>query len=386
MLIREPIGYLSRGASRAGWVWVVRTSEGAGGSDVAIVGAGIVGLNIAYRLSRLGRKVVVLDKEDGPGMGVTAGQATVIHVVQLPFGSLKSRLARRGNVMYDDLCRELGVRLDRMPALLLARRRLSLPLLVVAFAYLRLELGKEFRVRLMRGGALRRIEPQLAGGVAGGLVIDGYGTVDVQALVSRLREASAAQGAVFMFGCRVTSAETSEGGTTLKTTCGEVRARLVVNAAGLYSDEVARALGRDLGGLEPGLGVMAVYSDLPLRCIVAPLPLGVGSRTKGGALIPATDGTTIVGPTLRVTGSKEDRAHTAEDLAVLAAKFGPLLSAKGKILRAYAGVRPLSPTRDFVIDFNREKGVVNLVGIESPGLTAAPAIAEMVERMIGGLR
>lgn len=345
-----------------------------------------MGLTIAYRLSKIGKRVVVIEREKGPGMGVTSGQANVIHVVQLPFGSLKSKLARRGNAMYDDLCRELGVKLDRMPALLLVRRRLLLPVLLAAFVYLRLGLKGEFRVRLMRGKSLKKVEPLLASGVAGGVLVDGYGTVDVSALVSRLREMSTAQGAQFMFGCRVTSALVRDDITTLTTACGEVRARLVINAAGLYSDELARALGAELGELEPGLGIMAVYSDLSLGCIVAPLPIGIGSRTKGGAIIPATDGTTIVGPTLRIARSKEDAVYGPEDLNLLAEKFGPLLAAKGKLVRVYTGVRPLSPTKDFIIDFNRKRRTVNLVGIESPGLTAAPAVAEMVAQMVEGVQ
>ncbi len=358
--------------------------EAAPGSDVAVIGAGVVGLAVAHRLAGSGKRVVVVEKEKGPGMGVTAGQANVIHVIQLPFGSLKSKLARRGNHMYDDLCRELGVRLNRMPALLLVNRWLAVPVLLAAFAYVKLELGKEFRVSLMRGSSLRKAEPSLAMGVIGGLKVDGYGTVDVNELVSRLADASTARGVTFRFGCKVTSADAREEAVTLKTSCGEIRARVVVNAAGLYSDEVAAAFGVDLGRLEPGLGVMAVCSGLSLRCIVAPLPLGTGSKTKGGALIPATDGTTIVGPTLRVTQSKEDRAYTEEDMAQLTAKFAPLLREGWKTVRVYAGTRPLSPTRDFIIDYRPQKRVVNLVGIESPGLTAAPAIAEMVERMIAG--
>ena len=357
-------------------------SRSAEPSEIAIIGAGIVGLTMAYRLSRLGRNVVVMDKENGPGLGVTAGQANVIHVIQLPFGSLKSRLARKGNVMYDDLCRELGVKLDRMPALLVVKSWLMVPVLLFAFAYLRIELGHRFRVRLMRGGKMREIEPLLAKRVVGGLAVDGYGTVDVQALVSRLREAAAANGTRFLFGCEVVSAAFQDGATTLQTTRGSVLSRLVINAAGLRSDEVARALGSDMGRLEPGLGVMAVYAELPVRSIVAPLPVGVSSRTKGGAIIPATDGTVIVGPTLRVAKSKEDRAYTAEDLELLETKFDPLLDKKGRLVRVYTGVRPLSPTGDFAVEFDRERRVVNLVGIESPGLTAAPAIAEMVERII----
>jgi glycerol-3-phosphate dehydrogenase len=172
----------------------------------------------------------------------------------------------------------------------------------------------------------------------------------------------------------------------LKTTGGDVRARFVVNAAGLHSDDVAMMMGKNFGRLEPGLGVMAVYSGLELRSIVAPLPLSVGARTKGGAIMPATDGTTIVGPTLRVASSKEERAYTDDDLNLLRTKFGPLLRAEGKLERVYTGVRPLSPTKDFIVDFDSAKKVVNLVGIESPGLTASPAIALRVERMVLGER
>jgi glycerol-3-phosphate dehydrogenase len=351
-------------------------------AEVAVIGAGVVGLTIAYRLSKLGRKVVVIEKEREPGLGVTAGQANVIHVVQLPFGSLKSRLARRGNLMYDKLCTELGVKLSRMPALLVVRGWSRVPALLVVYLYLRLKLKGEFAVRLRGSKWLRAREPVLSDSVTGGIVVDGYGTIDAGALVSGLRSASEQLGAVFRFGWEAMSFEPSDGTILVRTSGGDIRTRFVVNAAGLYSDDLSRALGKDLGLLEPGLGVMAVYTGMKLGSIVAPLPLSIGSRTKGGAIIPATDGTTIIGPTLRPASSKEDRAYNQDDLALLDAKFGPLLKGKGALVRAYVGVRPLSPTRDFIIDFDAARKVVSLVGIESPGLTAAPAIAETVERMV----
>ena len=97
-------------------------------ADVAVIGAGIVGLTIAYRLSKL-KRVLVIEEKDGPGEGVTSGQANVVHVIQLPFSSLKSKLARKGNVMYDALCQDLGVKLDRVPSLLVVRGWLRLPIL-----------------------------------------------------------------------------------------------------------------------------------------------------------------------------------------------------------------------------------------------------------------
>jgi glycerol-3-phosphate dehydrogenase len=354
--------------------------------DVAVIGAGIVGLTIAYRLSNLDKRVLVIEKDTEPGRGITSGQANVIHVIQLPFGSLKSKLARKGNAMYDDLCRELGVKLNRLPSLLVVRGWLRLPVLFFVYIYLKLELRGEFKVELMRGGNLRKIEPLLENGISGGIVVNGYGTVDVQSLVLKLKEAAEERGIIFRFGTELSSCRQEGEGTLLGTAAGDVKATFVVNAAGLYSDDVAGMLGRDLGRLEPGLGVMAVYSGLDLKAIVAPLPLSVGSRTKGGAIIPATDGTTIIGPTLRVARSKEEHEYAEEDVELLRSKFRPLLKEEGKLVRVYTGIRPLSPTRDFIIDFDAGKKVVNLVGIESPGLTAAPAIAELVVEKITGTR
>jgi len=352
--------------------------------DVAIIGAGIVGLTIAYRLSNLNKRLLVIEKETEPGKGVTSGQANVIHVIQLPFGSLKSKLARKGNSMYDDLCRELGVKLNRVPSLLVVRGWLRLPILFFVYLYLKLELRGQFKIQLMRGKSLRTIEPLLADGISGGIVVNGYGTVDAQSLVLRLKEAAETNGVAFWFGRELISCSREGESTLLKTTGGDLKATFVVNAGGLYSDDVARMLGKDLGRLEPGLGVMAVYSGLDLKAIVAPLPLSIGSRTKGGAIIPATDGTTIVGPTLRVASSKDQHEYTEEDLTLLRSKFRPLLKEEGELVRVYTGVRPLSPTRDFIIDFDGTKKAVNLVGIESPGLTAAPAIAQLVVGMITG--
>ena len=248
-------------------------------ADVAVIGAGVVGLAVAHRLAKSSNRVVVIEKETEPGRGVTSGQANVIHVVQLPFGSLKSKLARKGNVMYDDLCRELGVRLYRIPALLVVRGWSRIPILFFVYLYLAFELRGQFRVQLMGGGGLRRIEPLLSDDVSGGIVVHGYGTVDAQSLVARLRDAAGRLGVVFRFGCELIYAQPLDGGTVLRTTGGDVKARIVVNAAGLYSDAVAKMLGKDLGTLEPGLGVMAVYSGLGLKSVGAPLPQSVGSRT-----------------------------------------------------------------------------------------------------------
>ncbi len=333
---------------------------------------------VAHRFAGNGLRVAVFEKESAPAKGVTSGQASVIHVVQLPFRSLKSRLAREGNKMYDELCATLGVRMMRVPILLVVRSIAPLPILPFVYVYLRTRLGRDFPVQLKRGSALRKIEPELSARVSGGIVVHGYAVIDWQALATKLYEASAAKGTKFWFNCEVRSGSVAAGGVVLETSLGSFRCDYVVNAAGLYSDEVARRFGSDLGKHEPGLGAMAVLDGPPMNSIVAPLPIRSQKRTKGGAIIPLVGGGTLIGPTLRSNDGKEDRSTTEEDQRILLEKFSPLLRRVGRPVRLFAGVRPLSPTRDFIVEYSEKGRTIHLVGIESPGLTAAPAIAKLV--------
>ncbi len=346
--------------------------------DVGVIGAGIVGLMVGYRLASAGLRVVVLERNSAPGMGVTQGQASVVHVVQLPFSSLKSRLARAGNKQYDKICADLGVPLLRVPALLVANGRLRMPLVLGAYIYLWWNLRHEFSLALAWGGTLRKKEPLLSDSASAGIIVNGYGVVDWQRLVERLVESLRQRGVKFVFNTEMTGVEVKDEIATLRTASGGFPCRYVVNAAGLYSDDVARGMGVELGEHIPGLGVMAEFADLPVKSIIAPLPIRPAKRTKGGAIIPTTHGTVIFGPTLRELEKKEGSSTTDEDLQVLTEKFAPMLKRQGKLIRLFSGVRPISPTGDFIIEYSKAARTVNLVGIESPGLTASPAIADLI--------
>jgi glycerol-3-phosphate dehydrogenase len=352
-----------------------------GRQSALIIGAGVIGLFVAYFLSSGGMDVTVVEKETKFGMGVTSGQAGVIHVVQLPFGSKKSRLARRGNRLYDELRDVLGVKILRVPAILVVTSFIQIPSLPFVYLYLWLNLRKDFSVKMVRRRSIVGIEPSLSKCVRAGIVIDRYGTIDVESLLSGLERKLKINGALLQYGTTACGAERKDRW-ILYTDHGEFTGDWIVNAAGLYADDVATMLGKDFGRLEPGMGVMEVYSGMELKAVVAPLALEYGSRTKGGAIIPTPDGSVIVGPNLRMASSKEDRNFGPEDIQQLESKFHHLIDRWGKLERVYTGVRPLSPTKDFIIDIDHKMKVVNLVGIESPGLTAAPAIGELVANQI----
>lgn len=356
------------------------SSEG-GAYDVAIVGAGIVGLFIAHELSKFTIRTLVIEKEAEPGFGVSKGHAGAIHVIQLPFKSLKSILAIYGNRMYDRVAKNFGVKLWRLPTLLVAQSKKHLLIVPLFYAILRLYYGlKGFRVSVVSGKRLRELEPNVNGYAA--IRVDGYGVIDSFDLIYKLYEACRARGVDFAFNCILENVKLEGDFVVLETTKGVYRSKFMVNAAGLYSDTIASMTG-DSSKLEARRGVMVVFDKLQVRSIVAPLRLALGGETKGGGIIPTVWGKTIWGPGFKRGCLKEDRGAYADEVADVMSRFSGLVRVKGRVLRIYAGVRPSHPRGDFNISYAPlSSKIVNIIGIESPGLTAAPAIAAIAVSML----
>jgi glycerol-3-phosphate dehydrogenase len=355
--------------------------------DLCVIGAGITGLMVAYELVHRGLKITVLEASHSVGQGITADQPEVIHVLQPPFGSLKSKLAMEGNALYDELCAKLEVPLKRLPAILVTTSYIGLLFLLIGYFYLKLK--RKFRLSLKGRKALLQLEDALSDCVKGGIVVEGYAIVDSRALVQRLYE-HLKEKVEFHFNCEVLRGD-FDGVFRIHTKSSSFVCSCVVNAAGLYADEVARNFGVDAPYVTPGLGVMAEYTDLRVDAIITRFSL-LQKRTKGGAIIPTIRGNVIFGPGLRLAKSKEDRGVTDDDLRELESKFSPLIKKRGKLVRIFAGIRPLSPTKDFIVLESHQGRMISLIGIESPGLTASPALARLVAKRVervfdrGGLK
>ncbi|WP_367834331.1 NAD(P)/FAD-dependent oxidoreductase [Vulcanisaeta sp. JCM 16159] len=264
--------------------------------DIAIIGSGVVGLFIAYELAHYRIRVLVIDREVEPGFGVSKGHAGVIHVVQPPFNSLRSKLAVEGNRLYDGIAKRLHVRIRRLSALLVARNLGHLIVLPAVWLILNRVYGKHgFRVRIIGPRELRRREPNVNG--LGAVEVEGYGVINSFELVSQLYNFCKLNGVDFALGTEVRGAKVLDDEVVILTNRGEYRAKYVVNAAGLYSADVARLFG-DEYRLEFGKGVMLVFWGEQTRNIIAPLQLIPNPKTKGGAVIPTVFGTTIWGPSL----------------------------------------------------------------------------------------
>jgi len=343
--------------------------------DVIVIGTGIVGLMLAYELSHYRLRVLAIDRNPEPGWGVSRSHAAVAHVVQLPFSSLKSKLARRGNPKLLRICDELGVRYRRTSTLILATKLHHLLALPFVYLYLKLNI-RGFSVRLRGRGSLLREERCLSSSVLGGIEVEGYAVVDNFDLIYALFEFSKLNGVYFSFEDEVKEIEQDVDCVKVITSKGSYEASYLVNAAGLWADEVLKLAGGD-ARFELGKGVLIVFDRAISSKILAPLYLRPDPKTKGGAIMFTHDGKGLWGPNLRFTDNKEDTSTDEQDLDMLLEKFSKLIrDDPGIPIKAYAGIRPIPPENDFII--KRMGRIIHVLGTESPGFTASPALAELV--------
>lgn len=212
--------------------------------DVAVIGAGVVGLSIARELSKYKLSVVVLEKEPDVGWGASKGNAGVVHAFQLPLGSLKGKLCLEGNKMYDELAEELDVPLRRVGLLLVSLNLLESLVLLFTYAYFKL---KGVEVKWVGGKRLREMEPGVSGKARMALLFPTAGVTSPLELVVALAESASQNGVEFLFEAEVERVEFEGDLARVVTSKGDVLARWVINAAGLYADVVAERSGA--GGL-----------------------------------------------------------------------------------------------------------------------------------------
>lgn len=360
--------------------------------DVAIVGGGVVGCAIAHELSAYDLRVVLFERESDVARGTSGKNSGVVHTgINVPTGSLKARFNVAGAALFEDVCRALGVPFKRVGKLVVALAEADAPELDGLLA--RGRANGVPQLEIIDGAEVKRLEPRIAGVAA--LHAPTAAITCPYSLTIALAEAAALNGVDIRLDSPVTRihAAGGSGGYEVKARTGAVQATLVINAAGLHSDRIAALAGVDRWRIYPVRGEYAILDrakgDLITR-MVYPVP------PKGGAglgvhITPTVDGNILLGPSAAYIRSKIDTRTTAEvrrELLTEAAQLLPGISA-ADVITAYSGVRPKLVSRskggfaDFVIEEAPETpGMMHLVGIESPGLTAAPAIGVHVAKWV----
>lgn len=359
--------------------------------DILIIGGGVIGCAIAREFSRYRLKTAVLEKQPDVCCETSGRNTGMLHAgFTYPPGSLKARCAVEGNQEFDRVAEELDVPFRRTGKLIIGftdDHRKSL---------LRFKARGEANgvkgLEIVGKDRIKEMEPGAGGNFA--MYSPASGILDPFAYTIALAENARQNGAEFYFCTEVTSADREDGIYTLHTNRGDYHSRWVVNAAGLCSAEVSAMLGipgYTIRGFKGEYIVLDKRAGRHMHMPVYPAP-----NEKGGFDIHATptvDGNILVGPNSEVVSDFSDYGVTPETLAKLFTDGKKMFEAMTRedFIRNFSGIRPkrVNPQTgevlDFVLETRREAPhVINLVGIESPGLTCALPLARRAVALLGG--
>jgi len=349
--------------------------------DVIIIGAGVTGAAAARELARYRLKVLVLEKEAEPAFGVSKSNSGIVHAgTQNPPSSLKGWLCVEGNrLLREELAADLGLHFVQCGQLITVFDLADLPELEKIKAE-----GEALGVKgmqLVDRGWLDANEPNLGPEVKAALLVPTAGIISPYRFVYALIENAVKNGAELKTSTRVTGIRRIEKGGFYVEAGGRVyTTKYLVNAAGLHADEISAMAGAPTFTITPRKGeeyLLDKKREHIANHIIFPLP---SKTSKGILIIKTSDGNPMIGPTAHDTDDKRDLATTEEGLAEVLAGASRLMPSvsKADIIAYFAGLRPVAG-KDFIIRHeSAAPGLVNAAGIQSPGLTAAPAIAVMI--------
>ncbi len=353
--------------------------------DVAVVGAGIIGCGIARELSRYNCKAVLIEKENDVAMGTTRANSAIIHAGYDPKpGTLMAKYNVEGNKLAGDICKELDVPFKRCGSFVLAFDENDMK--TVKELYDRGVANGVPDMVILNGDQVREMEPNVSKECVGGLFAHTAGIVNPWEMALALAEQAVDNGVELKLNYEVAGIEKKDGNFIVKSKDGEtVEAKFVVNAAGVYSDTLAGMVGDNSFSIDSSRGQYylldksqgTLFSHVMFQC---PGPLG-----KGVLVAPTVHGNLIVGPDANPGCSKDDTSTDRNGLNHVAEASKKTTTAVNfrECIRNFAGLRSEPSTKDFIIGFSEaDDHFMNVAGIKSPGLSAAPAIAVDVARML----
>ena len=355
-------------------------------ADVVIIGCGVVGCAIARELSKYRLNVVAIEKEPDVGWGATRGNMGVIHPFVPQMKKLKGKMCIEGNKRFDEISSQLDVPFKRIGLLIVALNFIQYLALIVAYLYLK---SKKIKAIWVNKKRLREMEPNISREARAAIFVPTAGMIDPVKYAIALAENAVQNGVKIVVNTKVLGFEIENNAIrAVITDKGKIETKFVINAAGLYSEEIERLAGIEKRKMWRGKGVMLIFDPLlgdMYKHLMAPMPVRVDPRTKGGAISITVDGLPIWGPNLVEAKDANDVRVTKKDIEMIIEKFKKLIPhfPTNWIVKYYAGVRPVDDTSwDFVIGPTEVKGFINAAYILSPGLTSAPVIAEKIVEIL----
>lgn len=350
--------------------------------DVAVIGAGVTGAMIARGLSKYDAKICILDKENDVATGATRANSAIVHAgFDAKEGSLKAKLNVMGSKMMKQVTDELGVKYKNNGSLVIGFDEEDKKTIEALK-----ERGDKNGVeglRILDSDELHQLEPNISENAICALHAPTGAIVCPYELTIAAVGNAMDNGADLKLNFKVTGIEKADDGYVIKSENSEIKAKYVVNAAGLFADEIASMIGDTSFSINPRCGE---YILLDKECgnLISHTVFRTPSKMGKGILVsPTVDGNLLTGPTSVDISDKDDTSTTSEGFAKVIKEASENLKSVpfNKTITSFCGLRATGSTGDFIINSPAE-GFINAAGIESPGLSASPAVAEYIIDML----
>lgn len=346
--------------------------------DVIIIGAGIIGTSIARELSKSKAKVLLLEKGIDVSMGATKANSAIVHGGFAEKNeALKGRLCYKGRVQFKRLNEELNFGFKETGSLVITMDDDKEPLEKLMANGIKNGLDD---LEIIGPDRIRELEPELTHDVKWALYCKGAGICSPYEMAIAMAENAIKNGVTLELEQQVTNVEKVGDAFKVTTDKGVFEGKYIVNAAGVYADDISKMVGANNFEILPRSGEYILFTrgtGDPINTVIFQLPTKYGK----GVLVASTYyGNLLIGPDASDEGTKDDTSTHIERIADIykqtKALYGKINSKQ--FIRSFTGIRARSTTDDFIIEETSVKGFINVAGIQSPGLTSSPAIAEMV--------
>ena len=347
---------------------------------VAIIGGGVVGGLIARKMAEYDVKTVILEKENDVATGQSKANSGIVHAGYDPKpGTMKAKLNVLGSQMMEDICKELDVKYRRNGALVVGYSDKDVETLEEL--YERGQKNGVLGLEVLEGDDVRKIEKNLSKSIKKALYAPSSAVVCPYELTIESIGNAMDNGVELLRNFEVVSIE--DGYKIIAKDGRNVEAEYVINCAGLHSDEIAKMVGDDSFVITPRAGEYMLLDKEAGDLVNATIFRVPDERGKGVLATKTVDGNILLGPTAIERGSKEDESVTADSLEYIKEHESDFFESVpfDKVITQFAGLRAHGDKGDFIINMPKDK-FINVAGIESPGLSSAPAIAVYVEELL----
>ncbi len=352
--------------------------------DIAVIGAGVVGCAIFKEFCQNGAKTVLVEKENDILEGASKGNSAILHTgFDAPPGSLELECIKRGYEEYMKIHKSLNLPLQNSKALVIAWNEEQLQKLD---AIMQKGIGNGIKeLDMLSKEQVHKIEPSLSSKALGAILVHGESLIDPWSAPLAYVKIGVSLGGKLAFSSKVQSGEFNGEFWTLKTSAGEIRAKTVINAAGLYGDIVERIKGESRFRIIPRKGQFLIYDDTSyglINSIILPVPT---KRTKGVVITRTAFGNILVGPTAEDQDSRYDSSNQKETMKMLQEKAYEIIPSlkNHKIVATFAGLRPASDESVYRVYKDEKRHWITVGGIRSTGLTSSLGLAKYVYELYG---